>query len=105
MSDLQFNFEIPHPGELIREELAASNWTQRDLAFVLGVKESNVTQILNGKRGITTDTALALSGAFGVSAELFNNLQWEYDQSRARAVDDGIDRVQLSVNGRTKHVG
>ena len=59
----------PHPGEFIKEELEARGWSQRDLAFILGAPEQNVTLILTGKRGISPDMAKALGIAFDVPAE------------------------------------
>ena len=41
---------IKHPGFYLAEELEARGWSQRDLAFILGVPEQAVNMILNGKR-------------------------------------------------------
>lgn len=71
--------DIPHPGEFIREELEARGWSQRDLAYILGVSEQAVNLIVSGKRGISPEMAKALGQAFGVSAEYFVNLQRAYE--------------------------
>lgn len=63
--------EVPHPGEFIRDELEARGWAQRDLAYILGVKEQAINPIMSGKRGISPDMARSLSKAFGISAEYF----------------------------------
>src|SRR3546814_3891131 len=76
--------DIPHPGEFIREELEAREWSQRDLAYILGVSEQAVNVIVSGKRGISSEMAKALADAFGVSVDYFANLQKAYDISRAR---------------------
>ena len=78
------NFDVPPPGHFIKEELEARNWTQRDLAFILGVQDPEVNVIISGKRGISPDMAKALAKAFDVPAEFFVNLQRVYDLSRAR---------------------
>jgi HTH-type transcriptional regulator/antitoxin HigA len=93
------NMSGPPPGHFIREELEAREWTQRDLAFVLGVPEQAVNLIVSGKRGISADMAKALAKAFDVPAEFFANLQKTYDLGRAREPDPGIER-----KARLQHV-
>ncbi|MBX3327721.1 MAG: HigA family addiction module antidote protein [Nitrospira sp.] len=84
--------DVPPPGYFIREELEARDWSQRDLAYVLGVPEQAVNMIISGKRGITADMAKALGGAFDVSPEFFANLQKAYDLSQARDPDPNVVR-------------
>lgn len=81
---------IEHPGFYLREEMEARNWSQRDLAFILGTPEQAVNMILSGKRGISADMALALADAFDVSADFFANLQKAYDLSRAKTPDPSV---------------
>lgn len=92
MQELDNIIDATHPGEFIRDELEARGWLQRDLAFILGTTENSITQLLNGKKGISTEMALALAQAFDVSADFFNNLQWAYDKSRARQADPAVAR-------------
>lgn len=84
--------EVPHPGEFIRDELDARGWAQRDLAYILGMKEQAINPIMSGKRGISPDMAQSLSKAFGISAEYFLNLQKAYELSLAREADPAIAR-------------
>lgn len=84
--------DVPHPGEFIREELDARGWSQRDLAYILGMPEQAVNLIASGKRGISPEMARALGKAFDVSADYFANLQQAYEMSNARAPDPGIER-------------
>lgn len=84
--------DIPPPGCFIREELQAREWSQRDLAYVLGVPEQAVNMIISGKRGITADMAKALAGAFDVPPEFFTNLQKAYELSQARDADPNVVR-------------
>ena len=78
----QERVEALHPGTFIKEELEAREWSQRDLAFVLGVPEQAVNYIIAGKRGVSAEMAKGLAKAFGVSAQLFLNLQSAYEHSR-----------------------
>lgn len=84
--------DVPHPGEFIREELDAREWSQRDLAYILGVPEQAVNLILSGKRGISPEMAKALGNAFDVSPDFFANLQKAYEMSNAREPDPGVAR-------------
>ena len=83
MSVAILNYPVPTPGEFIKEELEAREWTQIDLAYVLGISPQNLNGILSGKRGISSEMAKALGKAFDVPAEFFSNLQATYDLSRA----------------------
>ena len=87
--------DVPHPGEFIREELAARGWSQRDLAYILDAPEQSVNLILAGKRGISPDMAKALAKSFDVHPDLFANLQRAFDMSRARDPDPGVERRAL----------
>ena len=68
-----------HPGEHLAEELAALDMSAAELARKINVPTNRVTQILNGTRAITGDTALRLAHFFGTSAEFWLNLQSLYD--------------------------
>jgi antitoxin HigA-1 len=81
-----------HPGEHLKEELEALDMSAAELARKLDVPTNRITHILNGRRGITGDTALRLSHFFGTSAEFWLNLQSLYDlrlaqQKAGRAID------------------
>ena len=68
-----------HPGEHLAAELEALDMSAAELARKLRVPTNRVTQILNGTRSITGDTALRLAHFFGTSAQFWLNLQTLYD--------------------------
>jgi addiction module HigA family antidote len=68
-----------HPGEHLAEELKELGMSAAALARQLDVPTNRVTEILNGKRAITGDTALRLAHFFGTNAEFWLNLQSLYD--------------------------
>jgi len=70
---------VIHPGEHLAEELEALDMSAAELARKLGVPTNRVTQILNGTRSVTGDTALRLAHFFGTSAQFWLNLQNLYD--------------------------
>jgi HTH-type transcriptional regulator / antitoxin HigA len=87
---MEYKVMVDHPGEVIKQELEARDWSQRDLAFILGMTEQQINPVLNGKRAITPDMARLLGDAFDVPAEFFANLQKQFDLSRAKEPDPAI---------------
>jgi antitoxin HigA-1 len=75
---------VIHPGEHLAEELEVLQMSGAELARKLDVPASRVTQILNGSRSITGDTALRLGHFFGTSAQSWLNLQALYDLRTAQ---------------------
>ena len=74
-----------HPGEILREEfLNPLALTQEKLADALGISFRRVNEIVNGKRGVTAETALLLASYFKTTAALWMNLQACYDLHAAR---------------------
>jgi antitoxin HigA-1 len=64
------------PGEMLREEfLEPMGLTQRQLADAIGVSYQRVNELINGKRGITTSTALRLAKYFNTSPDFWLNMQ------------------------------
>ena len=68
-----------HPGEVLQEEIAARGLTAHALGLKLRVPANRLTEIINGKRGISPDTALRLSRCLGPGAAFWLNLQSQYD--------------------------
>jgi addiction module HigA family antidote len=68
-----------HPGEILADELEELGVTPTELSRQIGVPPNRVTQIMQGKRAITGDTALRLGHWFRTSAEFWLNLQTSYD--------------------------
>jgi antitoxin HigA-1 len=67
-----------HPGEHLAEELRELSMSAAELARQLEVPTNRITEILNGRRAITGDTALRLAHFFGTTAEFWLNLQSLY---------------------------
>ena len=68
-----------HPGEHLAEELSELGMSAASLARQIAVPTNRVTEILNGRRAITGDTALRLAHFFGTSPEFWLNLQKIYE--------------------------
>ena len=68
------------PGEILLEEfMRPLDLSINALARAIDVPPNRVSEIVNGKRAITADTALRLGKYFGVSPELWLDLQSDYD--------------------------
>jgi addiction module HigA family antidote len=79
----EMNREPTHPGEILKEEfLLPHNMTQSSLAKALHTSFRAVNELVNGKRGITTEMALKLAKYFGTTPQLWLNLQNQYDLYR-----------------------
>jgi addiction module HigA family antidote len=70
---------IAHPGRLLKRELEARGLSANRLALDLGVPSGRITDILNGRRGISADTAVRLGRYFGNRAQFWLDLQSQYD--------------------------
>jgi HTH-type transcriptional regulator/antitoxin HigA len=71
-------YELVHHGEIISDELEARGWTQKDLAEIMGRPIQAVSEIINGKKRITPDTAIELGQAFGTTPEFWMNMETSY---------------------------
>lgn len=69
-----------HPGIVLSEEfLKAMDISQVELARHVGVPTQRINELVNGKRGVTPQTAWHLSEAFETTPEFWMNLQTAYD--------------------------
>ena len=93
-----------HPGETLREDLDALGMTAAELARRIEVPVNRITEILNGRRSVTGDTALRLGRFFGTSGEFWLNLQKLYELRLAeRKCGTAIARLPTLEAGRNLH--
>jgi addiction module HigA family antidote len=82
-----------HPGEILLEDfMKPMGISARQLAADIDVSPSRISELVNGQRPITADTALRLGLFFGMEPRFWLNLQSEYD---IRVVDREL-RAKLS---------
>ena len=87
----------PHPGGVVlRECIEPLGLTITNAAAALGVTRTTLSELVNGKRGISTEMAVRLSKVFGGSAESWLTQQAHYDLAQVRA-----DRIKLKRLGLT----
>lgn len=94
-----------HPGEILADELNELGMSAAELARTLHVPPNRITQILNGERAITADTALRLGQWLGTGPELWLNLQKNYElrlveQDKGQEIKQTIHPLQLKALAR-----
>ena len=70
---------VVHPGRLLKRELTARGLSANRLSLDIGVPSGRITDILNGRRGISADTAVRPGRYFGNRAQFWLDLQGQYD--------------------------
>ncbi len=82
-----------HPGRILAGELDELGLSANAMALALRIPANRLTEIINGKRGISADTAMRLARYFGTSAQMWMNLQSHYELEVAEtALSDRIVR-------------
>lgn len=85
-----------HPGETLREDLEALGMSAAELSRQLNVPVNRITQIMNGARAVTGDTALRLGRFFNTAPEFWLNLQKLYEL-RIAEQEKGEEIARLPV--------
>lgn len=84
--------EVFPPGEFLRDELEARSWSQTEFAEIIGRPVRLINEIIAGKRAITPETATQFGASLGTSAELWMNLESQYQLSKVSPPDNLIGR-------------
>ena len=90
-------FIATHPGELIKDELKERKLTQKELSEMTGIKPSVLSETINGKRSVSLNVAIALEKALGISAEVWMNLQTQYDLDSAQIAEREKQKETVSI--------
>jgi HTH-type transcriptional regulator/antitoxin HigA len=75
---------VPPPGRILKKEIEARIWTQKDLAKIMNRPVQTINEIVEASKQITSDIAGELSAAFGTSAEFWIGLETAYQLHLAR---------------------
>src|SRR5947209_7224027 len=84
-----------HPGRVLKRTLADAGLAANAVALALRIPANRLTEIINGKRSITADTAMRLGRFFGTSAQMWMNLQSRYELELAE--DQLAERIDREV--------
>lgn len=94
MSDLGFGYYPSHPGEVVKDELKERNISQKKFAENIGIGNSVLNEILNGRRPITTTTALIFEAALDIPAESLLKMQMKYNMHTAKTDKSLAERLK-----------
>ena len=99
-------FEATHPGELIKDELKARGMTQKQLADETGIKPSVLSETINGKRSISLKVAAALEKVLDIPADMWMNMQTQYELDKANIAsrDGQRETVSLTIPIRDRNL-
>jgi len=90
-----------HPGQILKDTFEDGGLTANSVALSLRIPANRLTEIINGKRSITADTALRLGRFFGTSAQVWMNLQAQYELQMAEdKLAEKIDREVAPLSKR-----
>jgi antitoxin HigA-1 len=89
-----------HPGQVLRTILEDAGISANALALALRIPANRLTEIMNGRRSLSADTALRLARYFGTSAQMWMNLQAKFDLDSAQ--DALADRIRIEVQPMRK---
>jgi addiction module HigA family antidote len=84
MSELGYGFYATHPGEILKEEIAARNLSQRKLAAEMGMSYTVLNEILNSRRPLTPNTSLLFEAVLGINADTLMRIQTKFNMQTAR---------------------
>lgn len=82
---------------MIKDELKERNLTQKELSEMTGIKPSVLSETINGKRSVSLNVAVALEKALGVPAEVWMNLQTQYDIDSANIAERNRQKETVSI--------
>ncbi len=90
-------FMAVHPGMMIKPELKERGISQKDFATMIGVQASHLSEVLNGKRALTTDLAVKIESAIGLPAKVLLSAQTQYELESANAVTNSKEKETIAI--------
>lgn len=90
-------FVATHPGEMIKDELKERNMAQKQLSEMSGIKASILSETINGKRSISLNMAVALEKVLGIPADIWMNMQNQYDLDSANIAERNTQSQTVTI--------
>lgn len=94
MAETKFGYEPTHPGEVIKDEVEYRNIPQRKLAEQIGMSYKALNDLLNGRRSLSTTTAMMLEAALDIPADALLRLQMKYNMQQSSRDPSFIERLK-----------
>lgn len=82
-----------HPGDVLKEEIESRGISQKKFAELLNVPYTQLNEILNGKRPVSTDFSLMIEAALGINPDMLINMQNRYNMALARQKPSLLSRL------------
>lgn len=83
MATVRFGYTPTHPGEVLKDEIEYRKVSQRKLAEQMGISYKALNDLLNGRRTLTTTTAMMFEAALDIPADSLMRLQLKYNMQQA----------------------
>lgn len=83
MANARFGYTPTHPGEVLKDEIEYRKISQRKLAVQMGISYKVLNDLLNGRRTLTTATAMMFEAALDIPADSLMRLQLKYNMQQA----------------------
>ena len=90
---MKFGYTPTHPGEVLKDEIEYRKISQRRLAEQMGISYKVLNDLLNGRRPLTTTTAMMLEAALDIPADSLMRLQLKYNMQQANNDRSFMERL------------
>jgi HTH-type transcriptional regulator/antitoxin HigA len=90
-------FMAVHPGMMIKPELEERGISQKELAKMVGIQASHLSEVLNGKRALTTDLAIKIESAIGLPAKVLLTAQTQYELESANTTSNSKGKETIAI--------
>ena len=94
-------FMAVHPGMMIKPELDERGISQKEFAKMLGTQPSHLSEVLNGKRALTTELAVKIENAIGLPAKILLSAQTQYELE-STVEDNQHETVSVTIPVRDR---
>lgn len=93
MTNVRFGYTPTHPGEVLKDEIEYRKISQRKLAEQMGMPYKALNDLLNGRRALTTATAMMFEAALDIPAESLMRLQLKYNMQQTASDKSFMERL------------
>lgn len=94
MATVRFGYTPTHPGEVLKDEIEYRKVSQRKLAEQMGISYKALNDLLNGRRTLTTATAMMFEAALDIPADSLMRLQLKYNMQQAMGDPSLTERLK-----------
>ena len=101
-------FMAVHPGMMIKPELEERGISQKEVAKMLGAQPSHLSEVLNGKRALSTELAVKIEKTIGLPAKILLSAQTQYElestNSNVVVTDDQHETFSVTIPVRDRNL-